>query len=139
MSGASKNPSEAEGHRKIELEYVKLWMEQSKLFWSRLQTAAAIQTGTFVGFYKISTSDKVGIHFLNYPLLTLAIGLLVLIIRIMMKDAEYSDALARSSGFSFPAPENRNRAGKYSGYCIMFCCILSNLFLFLYLWLPIVP
>jgi len=42
---------ESELSNSEKLEYVKLWMQQSQLFWSRLQTATALHTGILVGWY----------------------------------------------------------------------------------------
>lgn len=111
-----------------ELEYVKLWMEQSKLFWSRLQSLAAIQTGSYVAWWTVLDSEKnQGISFF-IPIL--GVSLTGLIMAIMDRDAAYMETLKNDARESFPHTRRESGTGRLCGKFIGWTLLSSNLILF---------
>jgi hypothetical protein len=88
-------PKKDELTKKDRLEYVKLWMQQSQLFWSRLQTVAALHTGVLLGWYK-SRSEVL----LKMGILTVGMILSVLVFIVMLRDGFYMDRFAKLANAS---------------------------------------
>jgi len=108
------------------IEYVKLWMEQSRLYWSRLQTATALHTGVLVGWYYLQR-DKDS-PALALFLLCAGILLSILILVIMWRDTRYMDAMRKKAGEDvFPYPKCRLPIGGCCGALIIIFIMLAEL------------
>ncbi len=109
------------------IEYVKLWMEQGKLYWSRLQTATALHTGVLVGWYFLQ--KDMPCSKLAPSLLVLGIWLSSLILLIMLGDARYWYALRDKAGEDvFPYPKcTRWPIGGVCGALIIFSLMVAEI------------
>ena len=100
----------------LEIEYLKLWMEQSKLFWSRLQSAAVLHTAVLAGWYTLGPTHPR----LRCALLFLGLILSVFLLAIMVRDARYLDSLRGKVGaLHFPYTGSDNPKGRDCGYIIV--------------------
>ena len=102
-----------------------LWIHQSNLLWSRLQTISAIQVGAFTGWYFLREKN---ICMAN-GLLGLAIILIICVGFLMYRDARYMDHFG-----STILPESIRNAyprGRDVGYFLLGVLALSNLILLL--------
>jgi hypothetical protein len=97
-----------------EIEYARMWMQQSQLFWSRLQTAAILHSGVLAAWYKLP-EDSV----LKTGVLCLGIFLSVFIIAIMVRDSQYMKEMRRRAGKSFPDTGKDAPHGRTCGYIIV--------------------
>lgn len=103
------------------IEYEKLWMEQSKLFWSRLQTAALIQTAVFAAWYQLED------NILRNGVLILGGILLILVALIMWRDGSVSNIYKERIGI-----KNHFPWGRLFGFMMIISLIFSNLVLLLF-------
>jgi small-conductance mechanosensitive channel len=78
-----------------ELEYVKLWMEQSKLFWSRLQIAITIHSGGLVGWYYLHEKNI----WMGSMWLLIVVTLSYCLREIMHRDAAIKKCFALKTNF----------------------------------------
>ncbi len=78
-------------------EYLKLWSEQSKLFWSRLQTLTAFNVAVFAGWWSAKEIKNIAIGILVMGLI-FNLSILVTILR----DADYMEKLKKCSWSVFP-------------------------------------
>lgn len=120
------------------IEYVKLWMQQSQLFWSRLQTTSVLHSGVLIGWYKLETDDKSD---LKSMILLLGIWLSIFLIAIMYRDSQYMEAMkAKAKGFSmtnpnelkedaFPHLNKNSLSGRACGYFIVATFPVVEIFL----------
>ncbi|MDO8609357.1 MAG: hypothetical protein Q7R95_02325 [bacterium] len=96
----------------LKIEYVNLWMQQSQLFWSRLQTATALHTGILVVWFYLSKDEDWS--WLSPFLLGLGIVLSSLILIIMWRDGKYMDAMKDKAGKEvFPHPKCKCPIGRF--------------------------
>jgi len=72
--------------------HIQLWIHQSNLLWSRLQTVSAIQVGAFTGWYFLKENDPC----LAFLLVGLAFFLTLLVVGIVNRDVAYLDAFGES-------------------------------------------
>ena len=113
-----------------ELEYVKLWMEQSKLFWSRFQTIAVIQTGVYVAWWNVlEVKDKY--RGLCFFICVLGILLTVFALFIMKRDAAYMDSLAERAETRFPKTEKYKGVGRTCAGSIGWILVASNIIMYI--------
>ena len=103
---------------------VSLWIHQSNLLWSRLQTISAIQVGTFAGWYFLREKEPC----LSNSLLILTTILLVLFVPIFYRDIYY---LKR---FSIEAEKNKTGIkkiirGRHVPYLLLLILGVSNVLL----------
>lgn len=102
---------------------VLLWIHQSNLLWSRLQTISAIQVGVFTGWYFLRGSEL----WLANCLLGFAIALLILFIFVMRRDIQYMDGFGATIIDALPSkPVLR---GRVSAYILLSVLGLANLLL----------
>lgn len=80
---------------------VSFWQEQSKLMWSRVQTASVIEAGTLAGWYKVWGDQHPG---LGVAILLLGAGLLVIVSLLMRRDSQYMAACERVAKDRMPSP-----------------------------------
>lgn len=94
-----------------EIEYLKLWMEQSKLFWSRLQIAITIHSGGLVGWYYLYGKNVL----LGSIWLLIVVTLSFCLRQIMCRDSELKKCFALKTGFfneyHKDRPENEKNVG----------------------------
>ncbi len=102
-------------------------MEQSKLFWSRLQTIAAIQTGVLVGWYKLPTDEQI----LKKGILILGLILSLLIAFIMRRDRKYMEKMHERAKPEFPEPDDCPDApkGRDCAYAMLVVMMIADLIL----------
>jgi uncharacterized membrane protein len=99
----------------LKIEYVKLWMEQSRLFWSRLQSVTALHTGVLAGWYIIKKDNNEWLWLAPF-LLALGILLSAFILVIMCRDGQYMNAMRDKAGVDiFPHPNCRCPVGRVCG------------------------
>ena len=98
-----------------QIEYARLWMQQSQLFWSRLQTAALLHSGVLVGWYKLRDAEPI----LNRGLLALGIFLSVFVVAIMVRDSQYMDKMKKLAGNTFPKTGKGAHYGRVCGFIIV--------------------
>jgi hypothetical protein len=82
-------------------EAVKFWLEQSKLMWSRVQTASVIEAAALAGWYKLLRDNQLGTALV---VLVLGAGLLVVVGLLMYRDSQYMVACERVAGDQMPQP-----------------------------------
>jgi len=113
----------------VKIEYVKIWMQQSQLFWSRLQTISALQTGILVGWYKLANDPC-----LRIGILLMGIILSALILFIMRRDTKYMKKMEELAKNEFPTANDCKDAptGRQCGYAIVAVLILADLILLKY-------
>lgn len=102
-----------------------LWINQSNLFWSRLQTVSAIEAGTLAAVYTL-WNDKHKIILILISIL--AIWLLCLVGLLMTRDEKYLKL------FEAPALIKRPDGilkGRDVGYLILFSLMVINFFIVL--------
>jgi hypothetical protein len=109
------------------IEYVKLWMQQSQLFWSRLQTAALLHSGVLVGWHSLPSTECV----MKRGMLFLGIFLSVFLIAIMVRDGQYMEKLKALAGTDFPETGKAAPKGRMCGYIIVTTFPVIELFLLL--------
>lgn len=114
-----------------DFRYVDLWERRIQLFWSRLQTATAIQTGVMIAWYFLIQERKFEHSVASLALIVFGIILHWKILVIMQKDSEYIDAMTKKAGDCFPSYfGSNNKEGRGAGrsiirYCIGFLVILG--------------
>ncbi len=101
---------------------VQLWIHQSGLLWSRLQTVSAIQVGAFTGWYFLR-GIEVGLSTL---LMALALLLTLFMSGIVCRDIAYLDAFG--SSIKAQVPKGRI-SGRGCAYALLVLLLLSNLIL----------
>lgn len=107
-----------------DFRYVDLWERRVQLFWSRLQTAAAIQTGVMVGWYFLIQERKLEHSILAALLCIFGFLLLFQIHKIMKKDGDYIDAITKRAGDAFPSfIGSEGKEGRIAGLNIVKVCI----------------
>jgi hypothetical protein len=104
---------------------VQIWIHQSNLLWSRLQTITAIQVGAFTGWYFLREKNLC----MANGLLGLAILLIICVGFLMYRDTRYMDhfgstILPSSIRNAFPR-------GRDVGYFLLGVLALSNVILLL--------
>ena len=105
--------------------FSRLWSNQVNLFWSRIQTASAIEAGTLGGAYSLWKSQHPIFVLL---LLVLAIWLLVLVWLMMTRDIDYQDAFRKLAKIDLVPGLPK---GRWVGYISVWTLIIVNGFLFL--------
>jgi len=75
---------------------LQLWMHQSNLFWSRIQTAIAIQ-GAIIGAWYLLFKDNGPLKPLSHFVLLGGVSLSIGLILIMSRDKEYLDKFSTSA------------------------------------------
>lgn len=106
-----------------ELEYVKLWMQQSQLFWSRLQSAALLHTGILAGWYTIKNNHpRLGIG-----LLALGFAISFFLLFIMRRDGQYMDSIRNRAPNAFPWTGADAPNGRLCGMIIVGLLMLCEL------------
>jgi hypothetical protein len=109
----------------IQQAALNIWIEQSKLLWSRLQTASVIEGATLAGWYQVRT---VGL----LPQIVLVFGTLLLFILalIMRRDVAYLCAAKRKAGDLLPCPpECCGMSGRRLALLAISLLIIGNLLL----------
>lgn len=101
------------------IEYEKLWAEQSKLFWGRLQTATALHSAILIGWYKINEPD------LKDAVLILGIVISILLSLIMLRDSTHIDFLKKKVGCASGFPW-----GRLYGFLIVIILMVTEVLLF---------
>lgn len=101
-------------HPTTQIEYLKLWNEQSKLFWSRLQTATVLHSGVLAGWYKLRQDNSS----LQFFLLLIGSIVTMAILIIMYRDDQYMDKLRDLAGEYFPKVDS-TKLGRRCGYFIV--------------------
>ena|SRR3990167_3217774 len=84
-----------------EYDAVSFWQAESKLMWSRIQTASAIEAGTLAGWYKIRADKHLGPA---VAILIVGAILLVIVSLLMKRDSQYMDACEKIAGSRIPKP-----------------------------------
>lgn len=102
------------------MEYLNLWMQQSQLFWSRLQTATALHTAVLTGWYFIKPEEKI----LKISLLGIGIVISGLILRIMIRDSQYMEAMKEKSKDDLHWPPQSCFGGRRCGYLLVIVFII---------------
>ena len=110
-----------------QIEYLKLWMEQSKLYWSRLQTSAAIETGILLAWWQIKDAKEHA--WLNIPLLILGSVLHCCILAILERDGAYVDVLREYSNRAFPVTKRAEGCGRTCAQMMIWILIIGNIYL----------
>ncbi len=112
------------------------WVEQSKLLWSRLQTASVIEAAALAAAYKMCMDRR---RCLQILVLALGMVLLLLVFFLMKRDAEWLDAFHEAAGDCLPKVKELfwGLKGRCIGYIAVFtliiadfgwiCCIIKNL------------
>ena len=114
-----------------EIEYVKLWMEQSKLYWSRFQTIAAIQTGIYLSWWTVFSSSQINNRGFCFPISILGILLTAFVIAIMDRDAAYMDTMKDRAGDRFPETLKEAGTGRFCAKFLAWILIASNVILYI--------
>lgn len=108
---------------KIKAEYSKVWVEQSKLLWGRLQTAYFLHVGVFGGWF--------GLHANGYKpfiqVVTLSLGpiLSIFICLIIWRDGAFMDKIKACAGNCLKNEDLDNKRGRWFAIWII---ILLSLF-----------
>lgn len=118
--------------KSVEMEYVKLWMQQSTLFWGRLQTAALIQTGMLAAWYQLSSQDK--FRDLQFGILVVGGVLSVVLQIILVRDAQFMKRMASLAGSAFPAVKSCPGLGQACGFGLIWALIVTDVMLFIWTW-----
>ena len=103
---------------------VQIWIHQSNLLWSRLQTISAIQVGAFTGWYFLRGKDL----WLANSLLILTILLLILFVPIFYRDIYYLKKF-RIEDEKKKTGVKRFIRGRYAPYALLIILGISNLLL----------
>jgi len=109
-------------------EAIKLWQEESKLMWSRIQTVSVLEAGVLTGWYKLCETNQ---SLLAKALLIVG-SLLMFIIGILMhRDAQYMKACEDAAGDNFPKPQKPclHISGRWIAIGIIFILTVCNLLL----------
>lgn len=80
---------------------VTLWQFQSKLMWSRIQTATVIEAGVLGGWYQLWESGRSA---LTVAILLLGAALLLVVSLLMRRDSQYMTACETRAGDRIPKP-----------------------------------
>jgi len=77
------------------------WQAQSKLMWSRVQTASVIEAGALVGWYRLWEDGH-----LCFAIAILGLGALLLAVvsLLMRRDSQYMDACEKFEPKVIPSP-----------------------------------
>lgn len=111
---------------------IKLWLEHSKLMWSRLQTIAVLEGGIIAGWYKIYEINNFN---LGYPVLIIGSMLLLIIGLLIHRDSQYMHTFEEAAGDAF---SNRPKPllglpGRILALVIVGILLLSNISLICYM------
>jgi len=109
-------------------DLVSFWQAQSKLMWSRVQTASVIEAGTLTGWYKVWLD--------NHPCLALAIlllgaCLLVVVSLLMYRDSQYMAACEEKAEDRIPKPKDAllGLSGRHIAVCLPLLLAVMNIVL----------
>jgi len=112
------------------MEYVKVWMQQSALFWSRLQWVALLQTGVFTAWFNLrQLQGEPDVIYLVVGILGIGGLLSLLLHRIMVRDAAYMEAMRQRAGlkvFPEPDPEESVPNGQKCAHSIVWALIAAD-------------
>ena len=122
MDNPTKNSPKLRWAQKI--EYAKLWMTQSQLFWSRLQTAALLHSAVLAGWYGAKDHPR-----MRMALLGLGIILSCLLMMLMGRDAHYMEEMRKRADETFPDPEKHHIPGRKCGFAIVIILTLAEVVL----------
>lgn len=81
---------------------ISFWQAQSKLMWSRIQTASVIEAGSLAGWYKVCGDKHPD---LAVAILLLGAGLLVVVSLLMRRDSQYMYACEAVAKVRMPSPD----------------------------------
>jgi hypothetical protein len=81
---------------------IKFWQEQSRLMWSRVQTASVLEAGTLGSWY---TTWKDCFPSISIGILVFSVILLIIVSLLMRRDAQYMESCQRFLGDEFLRPE----------------------------------
>lgn len=101
---------------------VQLWIHQSGLLWSRLQTISAIQVGALAGWWFLRDKEL----WLSNGLLVAAVALIGLVWGLMERDIKYMDAFGATIRQEVP---EASLSGRGIGRVLLGVLILVNLIL----------
>ena len=91
---------------------ITLWINQSNLLWSRLQTASAIEAGSLAAAYNILPSHKCW----SVALLIAASLLLFGVLLLMMRDVQYLDAIRKYTAADVVIPKPAKRMWSWDAW-----------------------
>lgn len=115
-------------------EMVSTWNHQSRLLWSRIQTAIAVEIPILVAWYRLLASKP---HWLAIVILGFGFLLLDAISLWMWRDAQYMEECERQAGDYIPKLDPLIRIGPVRlrgrdiGQLVVICFALANLGLLL--------
>ena len=107
---------------KIAVEFAKVWAEQSKMLWSRLQTVTAIQTGVFAAWYFMRDKN----FFLAPATVCLGMFLTTMILLIMQRDTVYLDFYRNEFVRQPPKPIGEDYSGRSLGFFMIKVLLVAN-------------
>lgn len=107
---------------------VTIWQFQSKLMWSRIQTATVIEAATLGGWYRLWNVGRT-VHLWLGMLVLLIGGCLLLIVSLLMRrDGQYMDKCEELAQGRIPSPENPKFGlhGRKIAPCVPLCLSVAN-------------
>lgn len=115
-----------------------LWCEQSKMLWSRFKIASAIEAGALWAAYEVwkkyDQCHNPTIYFLPLLILLCSIPLLLCVIMIIDRDAEYLRVFQSKAGFCRPEKGN---SGSATATAAVWVLLIFNTILLLWLFVAI--
>lgn len=112
-----------------------LWIEQSKMLWSRVKVASAIEAGTMYATYKMwvyneCCPNQSAVRFCPAMILLFSIALLVCVCLLMHRDADYLRTFQELAGFQRPNGQFKGAAIGKVAICFL---IMFNVYALLWL------